>query len=452
MVQYMDLNHSIVLKKMQKVIAVFDVGKTNKKILLFNKDFEVVYTNSIRFEEIVDDDNYPCDDIQLIEAWIKKEVKTIQEKNEFTIKALNFSTHGATLVYLDKDGNRVAPFYNYLKPLDFDFIPFYQANGGVEEFSRKTASPAYGMLNVGLQMYWLKNSKPHFWSKVDSILHYPQYLSYLFSNKITTDFTSLGAHTAIWNFDTMQYHNWLKIENITLPEPKSDKKAALSLINGQEIFVGKGLHDSSSSIIPLLENHQDSQSEFILLSTGTWVVCMNPFSKEALTSHELKNNCLCYMTPDKKQIKSSMLFLGHIHEVNAIELSTYFGVDKNHYLELSLNKKLCSDIISKSKSIFFPSKIANDFKIDLLQIDKFFSYEYAYYQLIYEITQRVYDGINLILDSKNNLKEVYISGGFNRNHIFVEYLDQIMPEQKIRFPNGKNASALGAAMLMREYL
>ena len=42
---------------MQKVIAVFDVGKTNKKILLFNKDFEVVYTNSIRFEEIVDDDN-----------------------------------------------------------------------------------------------------------------------------------------------------------------------------------------------------------------------------------------------------------------------------------------------------------------------------------------------------------------------------------------------------------
>ena len=44
---------------MQKVIAVFDVGKTNKKLLLYNKDFEVVYTNSIRFEEIVDDDNYP---------------------------------------------------------------------------------------------------------------------------------------------------------------------------------------------------------------------------------------------------------------------------------------------------------------------------------------------------------------------------------------------------------
>ena len=437
---------------MRKVIAVFDIGKTNKKIFLYNKDFEVVYTNSIRFEEIVDDDNYPCDDIESIETWIKKEIKTIQEKNEFTIKAINFSTHGATLVYLDKDGNRVTPLYNYLKPLDFDFTPFYEANGGVEEFSRKTASPAYGMLNSGLQMYWLKNSKSHFWSKVNSILHYPQYLSYLFSNKITTDFTSLGAHTAIWDFDTMQYHNWLEIENITLPEPSSGKKADLSLINGQEIFVGKGLHDSSSSIIPLLESHQDSQSEFVLLSTGTWIICMNPFSKEALTSHQLKNDCLCYMSPDKKQIKSSMLCLGLIHEVNTLELSTCFGVDKNHYLELTLNKKLCSDIISKSKSMFFPSKITHDSKIDLLQIDNFSSYEYAYYQLIYEITQCVYNGIKFILDSKNTLKEVYISGGFNRNHIFVEYLGQMMPEQKIKFPNGKNASALGAAMLMRGYL
>ena len=158
------------------------------------------------------------------------------------------------------------------------------------------------------------------------------------------------------------------------------------------------------------------------------------------------------MSPDKKQIKSSMLCLGLIHEVNTLELSTCFGVDKNHYLELTLNKKLCSDIISKSKSMFFPSKITHDSKIDLLQIDNFSSYEYAYYQLIYEITQCVYNGIKFILDSKNTLKEVYISGGFNRNHIFVEYLGQMMPEQKIKFPKGKNASALGAAMLMRGYL
>ncbi len=436
---------------MQKVIAVFDIGKTNKKILLFDENFNVVYSNSIRFEEILDDDNYPCDDIESIEIWIKNEIKSIQNKNEFTIKAINFSTHGATLVYLDKQGNRVTPLYNYLKPLEIDFNPFYESQGGVEEFSRKTASPAYGMLNSGLQMYWLKHTKPHFWKKVDTILHYQQYLSYLFSNKLTADFTSIGAHTALWDFDNMKYHNWLAEEDISLPEPKPGKNAALSLVNGQDIYIGKGLHDSSSSIIPLLESNQDSDEEFILLSTGTWIICMNPFSKETLTSHQLKNDCLCFMTPDKKQIKSSMQFLGRVHEVNAIELGKHFNVEENHYLELTLNKSLCAEIISKSESIFFPGEIPSNFIGDLNQLDSFNDYEHAYYQLIFEICYRVHKGIQHILDTNNNLKNVYISGGFNKNDMFVEYLNQMMPEQSIQFPKGKFASALGAAMLMKHY-
>ena len=437
---------------MKKVIAVFDIGKTNKKLFLFDECFDVVYTNSIRFEEVVDDDGDPCDDISSIETWIKKEIKTIQDEKVFIIKAINFSTHGATLVYLDKNGERITPLYNYLKPLEIDFNTFYESHGGVEEFSRKTASPAYGMLNAGLQIYWLKKSKPHFWNKVDAILHYPQYLSYLFSKKLTADFTSIGAHTAIWDFDKMKYHDWLAKEGINLPVPKPGKNAALSTVNGQDIYIGKGLHDSTSSIIPLLESTKNSHREFILLSTGTWIICMNPFSKETLTSAQLKNDCLCFMTPDKKQIKSSRQFLGKVHEINATELAKHFNVDECHYLELMLNKNLCRDILSKQVTVFFPDDIASDFKGDLKQLETFSEYEHAYYQLIFEISQRVHEGIERILDSKNNLKDVYISGGFNRNDIFVEYLTQLMPKQNIQFPKGKNASALGAAMLMKGYL
>ena len=58
---------------MKKVIAIFDIGKTNKKIILFDKNFELVYQNSKRFDEIIDDDNYPCDDIESIENWIQNE-------------------------------------------------------------------------------------------------------------------------------------------------------------------------------------------------------------------------------------------------------------------------------------------------------------------------------------------------------------------------------------------
>jgi sugar (pentulose or hexulose) kinase len=250
----------------------------------------------------------------------------------------------------------------------------------------------------------------------------------------------------------MTYHSWLKDENIELPEPKPGNEATISKVNGQEVAIGSGLHDSSSSIIPLLKATKGSNSEFILLSTGTWIICMNPFSKEKLTDEQLKNNCLCFMTPEKKQIKSSMQILGRIHEVNAVELSNYFDVERNHFLKLKLKKSLCNEIMSKPQALFFPNEIGDNFKGELKHLDSFSSYESAYYQLIYEICERVHKGITKILDTNNNLKIIYITGGFNVNDVFVEFLRLMMPNQKIKFPKGKNASALGAAMLMEQYI
>jgi len=435
----------------KKVVAIFDIGKTNKKILLFDENFEVVFRNSIRFDEIVDDDNFPCDDIESIENWIQKEIIQIQEKGEYAIKAINFSTHGATLVYLDKEGKRVTPLYNYLKPLDHvDFSGFYDNYGGVDEFSRKTASPAYGMLNSGLQMYWLKNYKPDYWKKVETILHYPQYLSYLFSKKVTADFTSIGAHTATWDFDVMNYHNWLANEEIHLPKPTNGKEAVISNVNGEHIAIGSGLHDSSASIIPLLK--KKDQNEFVLLSTGTWIITMNPNSTETLTKHQLNNNCLCFMTPEKQQIKSSMQFLGRIHEVYLDALSTYFKVDIDTHLNLELDKVLCNKIVAESNRVFLAEGIDTYFEAKPELLENFDTYKKAYYQLVFEISKKVNTAIELILDKKSNLKDVYISGGFNRNEMFIHFLTLLKPEVKIRIPNIKNESALGAALLMKDYL
>jgi sugar (pentulose or hexulose) kinase len=436
---------------MKEVIAIIDIGKTNKKIFLFDKNFDVVFKDYMRFEEIKDDDGYPCDDIESIQQWIKDQIARIQEMNEFKIKAINFTTHGATLVYLNKKGERVTPVYNYLKPLDvkdFDFL--YEANDGVEEFSRKTASPSYGMLNTGMQMLSIKYKKPHFWKEIDAILHYPQYLSYLFTKEVTADFTSVGAHTATWDFDTMQYHEWLKSEGIQLPAPVNGKKAIMANINGETIAVGSGLHDSSSSIIPLLEKEKDQK--FILLSTGTWIIAMNPFSKETLTQTQLKNNCLCFMTPEKQQIKSSMQFLGRIHEVYLEVLSKHFNVSIDTYLELELNTALCSKLIEQNKRIFLAEGIDTVFEAQIGLLENFHTYEEAYYQLVYEICKKVVAGIDLILDKDATATNIYISGGFNRNDVFVTILNLLRPKASIKISEAKNESALGAALLMKAYL
>lgn len=436
---------------MKNVIAVIDIGKTNKKIFLFDKNFKVVSQNSIQFKEITDEDGFPCDDIESIENWIQEQIKKIQTQAEFKIKAINFSTHGASLIYLNKEGKRIAPLYNYLKPLEIEnYNSLYNSQGGLAEFSRKTASPAYGMLNTGLQMLSLKKNKPELWKEVDSIVHYPQYLSYLFSNKITADFTSVGAHTATWDFDKMQYHNWISDENINLPEPCKGNEAVITKINGESIAVGTGLHDSSSSIIPILENEKGN--DFVLLSTGTWIIAMNPFSKETLTKHQLNNNCLCFMTPEKQQVKSSMQFLGRIHEVYLKAFSDYFKVSIDTHLGLVLNETLCKELIVQDAKIFLSDGIDTDFEAHNEYLQKFLSYETAYYQLVYEISKKVVTGIDLIADQNTNISNVFISGGFNKNEMFIKFLTLLKTDITIKISDCKNESALGAALLMKKYI
>jgi len=431
---------------MTDCIAIIDIGKTNKKILLFDASYNVIYRKSIRFQELVDDDGFPCDDIDAIEKWIFSEIKSVQEQGIYNIKAINFSTHGATVVYLDKNGERVAPVYNYLKTLeDDDFKSLYDKCGGVDHFSRQTASPAYGMLNSGMQMYWLKHKKPQYWKKVAHILHYPQYLSYLFTKKATADFTSIGAHTALWNFDQMNYHSWINNEGITLPTPEDGSKATIVDVNGQQIAVGMGLHDSSASIVPLIRK---SKNEFVLLSTGTWIICMNPFSKEKLTLEQLQKNCLCFMTPSKQQVKSSMRFLGHAHELYAEALSAHFGVDIDTHMTLELDKGLIQKTIESQRIVLLPEVVDGTFKVDTKTLTSFVAYQDAYCQLMFEISAKVVNGVQLILDEKSTIKHLYLSGGFNSNSWFVYFIQQLMPNFTLELSDIKNESALGAALLM----
>jgi hypothetical protein len=60
------------LEMKETVIAIYDIGKTNKKIVLFNEDFKIVSEIEEKFAETLDDDGFECDDIEHIESWIKE--------------------------------------------------------------------------------------------------------------------------------------------------------------------------------------------------------------------------------------------------------------------------------------------------------------------------------------------------------------------------------------------
>ncbi|NJM15430.1 MAG: hypothetical protein HC896_08695 [Bacteroidales bacterium] len=171
--------------------------KPIKKVLVFNNRLEIVYQKEHVFATTLDEDGFECDDLGLIEDWVLLSIKELIVDFHFNIVAVNFTTYGASMLFLDKHGHCLTPLYNYLKPVPASVEDklFYNY-GGKEEFCRKTASPALGLLlNAGIQILWLKEMQPKLYGKVKHMLHFPQYLSYLYTKRFVSEPTSIGCHT-----------------------------------------------------------------------------------------------------------------------------------------------------------------------------------------------------------------------------------------------------------------
>lgn len=434
---------------MKDAIAIFDIGKTNKKIILFDSNLKPLYQQEKCFPEICDEDGFACDDIDNIISWMYASLDSILCEKEFNIKALNFSTYGASLVYLDRSGKILTPVYNYLKPMPEDITePIYKNFGGVQEFCRCTASPALGFLNSGLQALWLKKTRPDIFQKTAAILHFPQFWSYLFTGETTSEHTSIGCHTAMWDYDKMDYHPWLRAEGIELPKPVKTDRTFPSRKPEYQFRVGIGIHDSSSSLAPYIIQ---SKEKFVLISTGTWCINMNPFNHEALTNEQLKNDCLCYMSISEKPVKSSRLFMGHIHDVNMERIAEHFHGDKHRYKSVKCDENLLNRLSSESKC-FFKNTLPESYVDASADLSGFKSFEEAYHRLIMDLTALNAKSINYILPENNDIQNIYISGGFSKNPIFISCMARNFPGKRIFTSAFDNSSALGAALVVyREF-
>jgi L-fuculokinase len=405
------------------VVAIFDIGKTNKKAFLINESYVIVLVESAELPETTDEDGDACENIELLTTWMYSTWEKLLSHTEYLIKAVNFSGYGASFVLLDAQDEVCFPLYNYLKdfPKDLENI-FYQKYGGKQHFAKVTASPILGNLNSGLQLYRLSKKQPTQFEKVKSCLHLPQYLSFLFSKQTYSEITSIGCHTALWDYEKETYHNWVKEEGILDKLPKitpSDKVFEL-----EKLKVGAGLHDSSSALIPYLKYFH---APFILLSTGTWNIALNPFNQEPLSENELDKDCLRFFKYDGLPVKASRLFGGHFHQVKVKELAKKYTVPENYFKTIKFDESLITN-----QSISGDLNIAQE-----------------YHLFIEDLVRQQIESLNLIMHN-SPVHNLYVDGGFSKNDVFMNLLKAALPEVEIFAAEVAQASAIGAALIIHQ--
>ena len=431
-----------------KVTAVFDIGRTNKKFFLFDKNFHEVHREYVRFDEITDEDGYPTENLQALEVWAKEVFDKVLDSPEYEIEALNFSCYGASLVHVDEDGKVLTPLYNYMKPLNDEiYHSFYENYGDENEFSRKTGSPKIGMLNTGMHLYWLKKTKPEIFNKIKYSLHLPQYLSFMFTGVPVSEYTSIGCHTMLWDYEKGNYHDWVYKEKIDqkLPPINSSRKTTYINYKGKAIKMGVGIHDSSSALLPYIRSITKS---FLLVSTGTWSISINPFNEGMLTLNDIKDDSLFNMRIDGSPVKVSRLFLGNEYKLQIKALSHHFNVPSDAHKKVKFNHETFFEINKDFVHMFKWSSITSD---DMphettIPFDKF---EHAYHQLILELVLLQVKSIRAAIGN-SKIKQLFVDGGFSDNEVYIQMLSHYMGHMKLSTTDSSLGSALGAAIVISD--
>ena len=256
------------------VLAVFDFGKTNAKMLVFAPNGDVIGSarSSPKWRDI--GDTRVLDD-EALWSWMQQSLK--QAVRDFNVEHVMISTHGCGFALI-KDDQLALPILDYECPVpravqeEFEKIrPDYS-----ETFSPKLPNG----LNHAIQILWREIAEPQAFAEATGILSYPQFWSWKLSGVPVNEVSYMGAHSCLWAPDKDDFSSLVDVKGWRSKMPRFVRAGAaigtyhLTFDNGEsrEITIHNGVHDSNAS---LYFYRALGLKSFTLISTGTWVIVFN---------------------------------------------------------------------------------------------------------------------------------------------------------------------------------
>ncbi len=451
---------------MSRFTAVFDVGKTNKKVLILNEQLETVAS---AYQQFPADESGNVHIEQFAEArdWLLEQLKTFAK--EYDIAAISVTTHGATVVFIDEAGAFTVPPIAYTSSVPQElYDKFYAEFGSQRELHEKVATPFLGsLLNYGLCVYFAQDAYPDEYAATKHILTLPSYFVHALTGLAGAEPTSIGCHSYLWDFNESTWSFIAKGMGILdkVPSEIHQSQEVIGTVSAAvaeqtglpaDCKVTYGVHDSNSSLVPYLAH---STGKFILNSTGTWCVCMCPNDEISFSEDEMNAGAFYNISALGQPVKTAIFMGGNEHDTWVTALKEHS--DFEHFP--SFDPKVYQQVIS-DKSCFilpgvidtgpFPQSVSRvhengtDYLLKDIAANRppcFANSLYAYAAL----------NISLAVQSRANFQNIgledgmtiYIEGGFRRNKSYHALLAALCPKNKFVLSCLEEATAFGAALM-----
>lgn len=257
--------------------VVLDLGKTLSKLTLWSNDGQLI-DRQTRPNEVQIDGGLRRLDAAGIEAWLLETLAAMAARDH--IDTIIPVGHGAACAIV-RDGAFVTPPVDY----EADYPPeLCQAYDALRSPFAQTGSPRLPFgLNLGMQIFALLDRDPTVLDGAQMLL-WPQYWAWRLCGVATSEASSLGCHTDLWDpVNACLSPLGEKLGLGTALPPLRGAGDALGSITAEiaaqtglppTTIVHCGIHDSNAALIAARALPQIGNSESTVISTGTWFIAM----------------------------------------------------------------------------------------------------------------------------------------------------------------------------------
>ena len=413
--------------------AVLDVGKTNVKLLVFNKRFQVLGRQSMANQSLPGPP-YPHLDVERVWRWWLDRLRDATAR--YAIEAIVVTTHASAPALID-DEELVLPIPDHETEPPDDIAGQYRR---LAPDFQETLSPVLsGGLNLGQQLYWLQQSYGDAFRRARHILSYPQYWAWSLGGAPATEVTALGAHTHLWDptagrfsslVDRMGWRDLfpsMRQAWDVMGHVRGDLARETGLKEDCRIICG--IHDSNATC---LLYRQGWQRSFALASTGTWIILLNPAM--SLDRIDGDRDMLANVDATGRPLATARFMGGREHEILTSPVS--------HVEPTSADMQR----LVSSGTYALPSVApGGPFSARQGSVEgrpPSSAEERAALGAIY-VALMTHCGFSL-LDAHDDL---IVDGGFAGNQLYVSILAALRPEQTVLASRVRDGTAIGAALL-----
>ncbi|ALN75285.1 FGGY-family carbohydrate kinase [Aureimonas sp. AU20] len=257
------------------VVAVFDVGKTNVKLLAATPDGAILEEMSAP-NLVVDGPPYRHHDLAALEAWLLDGLADLGTRH--SIGAIVACSHGSGGVLVNESGAAM-PMIDYEQEPPADVVRDYAAMVG--SFRERGSAVMLGSAHLARQMLWLERGWPDVFAGARAFLALPQYWAFRLCGVAAGEVTSLGAQSHLWSSADaaparlVERRGWARLlpplrrayETLGPLKPALATRCGLS----PDTRVLCGIHDSSANFY---RYQAAGLSDLTVVSTGTWIVAL----------------------------------------------------------------------------------------------------------------------------------------------------------------------------------